>query len=324
MTNDSCCYSASLLCGIGLFIVTGAQGQSYPTKSIRMIVPFPAGGNTDILGRAVGQKLSELLGQQVVIDNRGGAGGVIGTELAAKSPPDGYTILFASSSHGINPGLRKLPYDSDKDFAAITSVASLPMILVVHPSLPVKTANDLVRLAKSRKSELNYASSGGGTIPHLAAELFKSRTGANLVHIPYKGNGPAVIDLLAGQVELMISGMSSVMPHVKSGKLRAIAVASGRRSQAAPEVPTFAESGIAGAEAMSWFVLLAPAATPRDIVNRLNGETVKVLRLPDVRQRFETEGADPIGNTPEETTAFIRDEISKWTRVIRDAGIKLE
>lgn len=324
MANDSCRYSRWLLCAIGLCVVAAAQAQSYPTRPVRMIVPFPAGGNTDILGRAIAQKLSASLGSSVIVDNRGGAGGTVGSEAAAKSAPDGYTVLFASSSHGINPAVRRLPYDSEKDFAAITTVATLPMILVVHPSLPVRTAKDLVRLATSRKGELNYASSGGGTIPHLSAELFKSRTGAKLVHVPYRGNGPAVIDLVAGQVELMISGISSVMPHVNSGRLRAIAIASARRAAAAPQVPTYAESGINGAEAMSWFVLFAPSATPPAIVKHLNGEMVKTLRLPDIRQRFESNGAEPIGDTPEEAAAFVRNEIAKWGKVIQAAGIKLE
>lgn len=308
-----------------MFVVaaTAAFGaKRYPFKPVRLIVPFAAGGNTDIVARAIAQKLAENLGQQIVVDNRGGAGGVIGTELAARAPSDGYTLLMVSASHVINPGLRKLPYDTAKDFAAISIVADVPVILVVHPSLPVTTVPQLVALAKARPGQLNCASGGSGTTAHLAAELLKSAAAIDFVHIPYKGVGPALVDLLGGQVQMMFSAMPSVMPHVRQGRLRALGIAAAQRSPALPDLPTIREAGIPGVDANVNFALLAPAATPREIIARLNSEIVKILRMPEVRERMLSEGAVPVGNSAGEASRFLAGEIARWSKVTKALGLR--
>lgn len=308
-----------------MFVVaatTAFGAERYPSKPVRLIVPFAAGGNTDIVARAVAQKLAESLGQQVVVDNRGGAGGVIGTELAARASSDGYTLLMVSASHVINPGLRKLPYDTAKDFTAISIVADVPVILVVHPSLPVKTVPQLVALAKARPGQLNCASGGSGTTAHLAAELLKSAAAINFAHIPYKGVGPALVDLLGGQVQMMFSAMPSVMPHVRQGRLRALGIAAAQRSPALPDLPTIREAGIPGVDANVNFALLAPAATPKEIIARLNGEVGKILRMPEVRERMLSEGAVPVGNSAEEATRFLAGEIARWGKVTKALGLR--
>jgi tripartite-type tricarboxylate transporter receptor subunit TctC len=291
-----------------------------------MIVPFPPGGPNDILGRVIGAELSRQFNQQVVIDNRGGAGGTIGTDLAAKAAPDGYTLLLGgTASMAINPGLMaKLPYDAVNDFALITLLATAPSLLVVHPSLPVKTVRDLIVLAKAKPGTLNYASAGIGTPPHLAGELFKAMAGVSLVHVPYKGGGPALTDLLAGQVELYFSGISSALQLARDGKVRPIAVTSLKRTAVAPELPTIAEAGVPGYEVGNWYAVVAPARTPAPVIARLNGELVKATRNAEIKRRFLELGADPVGSTPEELAKYQRAEIEKWAKVIKSAGIKPE
>lgn len=318
---------ARCLCFITLATLAGAAlAQGFPTKAIRMIVPFPPGGPNDILGRVVAQKLTDQIGQQVVVDNRGGAGGIIGAELAARAAPDGYTLLLGgTASLSINPSLhRKLPYDPIKDFAPVSLVGTAPSILITHPSVPVKTVKQLIDLAKAKPGHLNFASAGIGTPPHLAGELFKSMAGVDMVHVPYKGGGPALTDLLAGQVGIYFSGISSALPFVREGRLRGIAVTSARRTAVMPEMPTIAESGLPGYEVGNWYAIVAPAATPKAIVIRLNHEIVKTLAVPDVKKRFIELAADTLGSTPEELTAYNRSEISKWAKVIKSAGIKPE
>jgi tripartite-type tricarboxylate transporter receptor subunit TctC len=314
------CVAAALLC------MTAAHGQSaYPQKPIRLVVPFPPGGGTDILARLLGHKMSELLSQQIVVDNRGGAGGTIGTDIAAKAPPDGYTLILVSGSHAINPGLYpKLPYDSIGDFAPITQIATAPGILVVNPSLPVKSVKDLIALARTKPNEINYASAGSGTPPHLAAELFKVMAKIDMVHVPYKGNAPAFTDVIGGQVSLIFPTMPSAMPFIKSGKLRPIAVTSAKRSPAAPDIPTIAESGLPGYEATSWYGILAPAGTPPQIVARLHEVLVSVIGAPDMKDKLAAQGLDPVGNTPQEFAAVIKSEIVKWAKVIKASGAKPE
>ena len=303
-----------------------AFAADYPAKAVRMIVPFPPGGPNDILGRVVAQKLSEQLGQQVVIDNRGGAGGIIGAELAARAVADGYTLLFGgTASLAINPSLhRKLPYDPLRDFAAVSLVGTAPSLLTVHPSLPVKNVKDLIDLAKAKPGQLNFVSAGVGTPPHLAGELFKNMTGIDMVHVPYKGGGPALTDLLAGQVGIYFSGISSVLPYVREGRLRGLAVTSAKRTAVMPETPTIAESGLPGYEVGNWYAIVAPAATPGTVVTQLNREIVRALIVPGVKKRFLELAADPVGSTPGELTAYNRSEIAKWANVIKSAGIKPE
>jgi len=291
-----------------------------------MIVPYPPGGGTDIVGRIVAQKLSEALGQQVVVDNRGGATGSIGAELVAKSLPDGYTILMGNiAPNAINVSLQpKLPYDPVADFAPVSLVAITPNILVVHPSLPVKTVKELVALARARPGQLNYPSAGVGSSSHLAGELLAILTGIRIVHIPYKGGGPAMIDTISGEMQMMFATMPAAMPHVKSGRVRPVAVTTTQRSPTLPELPTVSETGVKGYEASTWYGVLTPARTPRPVIDRLHGETVRMLAAPDVRERLGSQGFEPAGSTPEEFAAYIKSEIAKWGKVIRTAGIRPE
>lgn len=296
----------------------------YPSKPVRFIVPSAAGGGTDIIARAVAQKLSEALGQQFVVDNRPGAGQMIGIELVAKSPADGHTILMAASTLAINPIMyKKVTYDPVRDFAPITQAASLPNILVVHPSLPVKSVAELVEYARRQPGKLNFASAGIGTSPQMSIELLKSMTGIDMVHIPYKGTTPGVVDLLAGQVSVMAPNLLTALPHIKAGKLRALAVTSARRTEALPEVPTIAET-LPGYESAQWYGVLAPAGTQREIVARLHAEIVRALKHSDVKDRLAADGAEPVGSSPEEFAVFIKSEIDKWARVARAAGIHPE
>jgi tripartite-type tricarboxylate transporter receptor subunit TctC len=303
-----------------------AFAQSYPNKPIRLVVPFPPGGTTDILARDVGQRLTEALGQPVVIDNRPGAAGNIGSEIVAKSTPDGYTLLMCTvSSHAINPSLySKLPYDHIKDFAPVVLVARVPNVLEVNPSVPVYTVTDLIKLAKEKPGQLNFASSGSGTSIHLSGELFKTMAGVNMVHVPYKGSAPAVTDLVGGQVHLMFDNLPSSLQQIKGGKLRAIAVTSAQRSPALPDIPTIAESGLPGFEATSWFGVLAPAGTPAAIVNRLNAEVDKWLQSDSGKAQLLEQGALPAGGTPEEFAAYIRAETEKWAKVVKVSGAKVD
>jgi tripartite-type tricarboxylate transporter receptor subunit TctC len=305
---------------------SGAFAADYPTKPIRLVVPFSAAGTTDFLARAIAQKLGQNMGTTVIVDNRPGAGGNIGSDIVAKSDPDGYTLLLGTvGTHAINASLyKKMPYDTVKDFAPITLVASVPNIVVVHPSVPAKSIKELLALAKSKPGQLTFASSGNGSSIHLSGELFKSMAGVDMLHVPYKGSGPAVSDLIGGQVNMMFDNMPSSLPHVKAGRLRAIAVTSAKRSPAAPDVPTIAESGVPGYEAVAWFGVLAPAGTPPAIVNKLNAEIVKVLKSPDVAQRLASQGAEPVSNTPEEFSAYIKTEMVKWAKVIKASGAQVD
>jgi tripartite-type tricarboxylate transporter receptor subunit TctC len=312
--------AAALVC------VTAAHAQpAYPQKPIRLVAPFAPGGGTDILARLIGQKASEMLGQQIIVDNRGGAGGTIGTEIAAKAPPDGYTLILVSASHAINPGLYpKLPYDSVSDFAPITQIATSPGILVVNPSLPVKSVKDLIALARAKPGQVNYASAGSGTPPHLAGELFKVMAKIDMVHVPYKGNAPAFADVIGGQVSLIFPTMPSAMPFIKSARLRPLGVTSAKRSPAAPDIPTIAESGLPGYEATSWYGILAPARTPAQIVARLHEVLVAVIAAPDMKDKLAAQGLDPVGNTPQQFAAVIKSEIAKWVKVVKASGAKPE
>ncbi|MBE0556826.1 MAG: tripartite tricarboxylate transporter substrate binding protein, partial [Proteobacteria bacterium] len=288
-----------------------------------LVVPFPPGGNTDIIARAIGNELGKNLGAPLVIDNRGGAGSTIGTAIVTKAPADGYTILMVSGAFVINPSMFKnLPYDSIKDLAGITMVADVPAALVVHPSVPAKNLKELIAYAKANPGKLNHASSGKGSIGHLAGELLASMADIKLTHVPYKGSGPAVIDVLGGYVQMLITSIPSVMPHIKSGKLRAIALAGTKRSSGAPEIPTFIESGLPGFIVSGGFGLLAPAKTPREVIKTIHAATVKSLKDPAVRERLASQGADPVGSTPEEFDAFNRSEIEKWVGVAKKAGIE--
>jgi tripartite-type tricarboxylate transporter receptor subunit TctC len=315
-------------CIAALAIAYGALAHAqapYPTKPVRLIVPQSPGASTDLTARLIAQKLSAAFGQPVVVDNRPGAGSIIGTDLVAKAAPDGYTLLVVASSITLNPSLhRNLPFDVLRDLAPITQLSAFPNLLTVHPALPVKTVKDLIALAKAKPGSLNYGSSGSATGTHLSAELFKYMTGIDMVHVPYKGGGPAVQALLGGQVQLNFATIVSVLPHVRSGKLRAIAVTTAKRSPSMPEIPTIAESGVPGYDHGPWNGFLAPARTPRAVIARLNEETARILHLPETKAVFTNEGAEPVGNKPEEFGAIIKAETAKWGKVIQSAGIKAD
>jgi tripartite-type tricarboxylate transporter receptor subunit TctC len=302
----------------------GAAG--YPAKPLKMVMPFPAGGPTDILGRLLGQKLTEAWGQNVVIDNRPGGGGMIGAALAAKSPPDGYTIFLGGiTTLVISTFLQKnMPYDPVRDFHPVTQATIQPILLMVHPSLPVKTVKEFITLARARPGEVNYASSGPGGSGHLAGELFRSITAINIVHVPYRGAPPALTDLMSGQVQVMFGTMLASVPQIRVGKIRAVALTGPKRSVALPEVPTFAEAALPTYDASSWNGILVPTGTPRPIIDRLHGELAKILRNPGVLDRLVNDGPVPIGNTPEEFAAVIKAEQAKWGKVIRDANVRIE
>jgi len=311
---------------LGAVLASAAQGQSgYPSKPIKIIVPFGAGGPADIYGRLVAQRISEPLGQQVIVEDRPGAGSVVGTEAVAKSAPDGYTLLVISNTHPINETLYpRLPYNLLRDFAAVTQINVMPNVLVVRPNAPFNSVKELIAYAKANPGKLNYASSGSGTPYHLAAELFKAMTGISMVHIPHKASGEARASVLGGQTDLMFDSLPTTHQQVSSGKLKALAITSTRRSPLLPNVPTVAEAGVPGYEADLWLGLVAPAATPTVIVNRLNVETVKVLRRPDVREIFTKDGTEPIGNSPEQFAAVLKEQVEKWGRVVKFSGAKVE
>jgi len=301
------------------------DAKDYPNKPIRFIVPYPPAGGTDIVARILTEPLAAALGQPIIIDNRGGAAGNLGTDIAAKSAPDGYTILFTLSSHTINPKLYdKLPFDVEKDFAPISLAALIPQILVAHPSVPVNNVSELIALAKREPGKLNYASVGTGSPGHIAGELFKLKTGVDIVHVPYKGGGPAVTDTLGGQVQLLFVSIPAALQYVKAGKLKALAVTSDKRSQAAPDIPTIAESGVPDCVVNSWYGALAPAKTPPAIVAKLQAAFAKVLALPEVKERLFLQGAEAASSTSAEFDRRIRDELKQWEYVIREARIKAE
>ena len=299
--------------------------QAYPAKPVRLMVPFVPGGNTDIIARVVAPEMSKALGQQLVIENRGGAGSTIGTEVVAKSPPDGYTLLLVSAAHVINPAMiKKLPYDSIRDFAPISVVADVPTAFAIHPTLPVKNVKEFIALAKARPGQLNYSTAGRGTVGHLSAELLSSIAQIKMVHIAYKGTGQSITDLIAGHVQLQFSSMPAVINHARAGKLRLLAQTGEKRSAAAKDVPTMLESGVKGFVVSSGFGLLAPAGTPRPVIDRVHGALLKALAEPNVRNNLSGQGADPVGNTPEAYDAFNKAEIAKWIKVAREAGIDPE
>ena len=303
----------------------GASAQPFPTKPIRIIVPFPAGGTTDVFARMISQKLSENLKQQVLVDNRAGASGMIGTEMVVKAPSDGYTLMITATHHAINPSLyKKLPYDTLKDLVAITLVATSPNVLVAHPTFPPNTIQELIALARAKPGQLNFASTGIGGANHLSGELFKSMAGIDIVHIPYKGAAPAMNDLLAGHVSLMFDTIGIELPYVKAGKLKALAVTTAKRTTIAPDIPTIAESGLPGYEAVSWFGMYGPAGMPKEILTRINTEVAKVLHSPDIQKRFIDYGAEAIVNSPEQFAVYLKSEMAKWAKVVKDCGVQLD
>ncbi len=316
----------TVIAALALLAATHAFAQAYPSKPIRLVVPFPPGGAVDFYARVVQAPLSEALGQQVVIDNRVGASGMIGADFVAKSPPDGYTLLLGNiASLAINVGLyTKMAYDPAKDLTPITHTIDVNYVLVVHPSVPVHTVAELIAYAKANPGKLSYGSAGSGSLPHLGGELFKSLTGTDMIHVPYKGGGPMVTDLLGGTTQLVIADQASLMPFVTSGKLRALAVASPARSPNYPDLPTIAEAGVPGFQAVAWNGLVGPAGLPPEIVKRVHDAFVATMALPDVRKKLVTGGLDPVGDSPEEFGRFIRAEIAKWSKISKDVGAHVD
>jgi tripartite-type tricarboxylate transporter receptor subunit TctC len=302
-----------------------AHAQSYPMKPVRLVSPSSAGGGSDIIARILAPKLAERIGQQVVVENRAGAGTVIGSDHVAKSAPDGYTLLLGISTLATNPALlKKMPYDAVRDLAPITQVAQSPNVLVVHPSVPVHSVKELIAFVRARPGQLTFASAGVGTNPHMTMELFRSMAKLEIVHVPYKGSAPAITDLVGGHVAMMSATALTGIPQIRAGRLRGLGVSSAKRSASAPELPTIAEAGVPGYEATQWYGLLAPAGTPSDVIKRLHAETVKILQLPDVKARLAGDGAEPVGDTPEEFGRFIAAELAKWAKVAREAKIQPE
>jgi tripartite-type tricarboxylate transporter receptor subunit TctC len=323
-------FPASIAIGalaLSLAFPAGAQAAAaYPTKPVKLVIPFPPGGPLDIVGRAIAQKLTDAWGQSVVVDNRPGAGGNIGADLVAKSPPDGYTILMgALSTHAVNPSLyAKMPYDAIADFAPITLVAVTPNVLVVNSALPVNSAKEFIAYAKANSGKLAFGSGSNGSAGHLAGELFKVDTGTDITHIPYKGGAPATQALLAGDTQFMFDNLANAMPQVKAGKLKALAVTTAERSKLAPELPTMAEAGLAGFDISTWFGLFAPAGTPKNIIARWNAEVAKILNSPEMREKLIAQGAEPSPTTPEQFAAFVKSEIPKYAKIIKASGAKVD
>jgi tripartite-type tricarboxylate transporter receptor subunit TctC len=314
---------------LAVVLVAGPGAVSaadYPVKTVRIVVPFAAGGSTDLLARNVAQRLSEAWKQPVIVDNRAGGGGIIGADHAAKSPPDGYTLLLGTvTTHGVAPTLYpKLPFDAIRDFAAVVELASIPQLLSVHPSIPVRSFKEFLALARAKPGALNFGTGGQGSASHMAAELLMSMAKIRMVHVPYKGTGPAMSELLGGHLSLMFDVVMTSLPHAKAGRLRSVGISSLTRSEVIPDVPTLHESGMPGFEALVWFGLFAPAGAPPDIVRRINEETVRALRQPKMREILIGQGIDVVAGTPQEFTARVKDEVGKWGKVIRDAGIKLD
>ncbi len=301
-----------------------AAADSYPSKPIRLIIPFPPGGSNDIVGRLVATQLSQRLGKQVVVDNRGGAGGVLGTDLAAKSAPDGYTLLIISAAYAMNPSLYKLPFDPLKSFVPVAKLGTGPNALTVFPGLPVNSVKDLLALAKEKPGQLNYAAAGVGSFQHLASELFRILANINVVAVQFKGGGPAMIDVMGGYTQICLGSLIQVLPHIQSGKLKVLGTGGSKRSAALPNVPTIAEGGVAGYEANNWWGVLAPAGTPQPIVDRLHKEISAILSSPETKKTFETEGAEVDDMTPGEFGAYIAAETAKWAKVVKESGIKAE
>ena len=303
---------------------TPAAAQDYPSRPVRLIIPFPPGGSNDVVGRMIGTQLSERLGKQVVVDNRAGAGGVVGTELAASAPKDGYTILIVSMAHAVNPWLYKLPYDPLKAFTPISVLASGPNVVAVHPSLPVNSIKELVALAKQKPGELQYASAGVGSFQHLGGELFKLEAGVNMLHVPFKGGGPAMIDVVGGHTKLLFSSLVQTTPHIRSGKLKALGTGGSKRNAVLPEVPTVAEAGVPSYEAVNWWGIVAPAGTPQPVIDRVHKALTAVQTSPEVQKQFSSEGAEIVQMSPPEFGAFMEREMKKWERVVKEGHIKAE
>ena len=311
---------------LGIALAALAHAQGYPSKPVRIIAPFAPGSTIDIIGRIIAPRLTEALGQPVIVENRSGAGGMLGMDAAAKSAPDGHTLAIgALGPLAMNPSLYpKTPFDPVRDFAAVSLLATGPVVIAVHPSIPARTVTELVELAKKRPGQLNYGSPGVGTSPHLTGELFKIQTGADIVHVPYKGNAEAITDLIGGQISIVFTGVPPVVPLAKAGKVRLLATTGKQRMPNLPDVPTIAEAGVNGADVLIWYGVVVPAATPRDVIARLNREIVKLMNLPDVREKFAQQSVDPATDTPEQFAQMIRDEVARWSKVIRAAGIKVE
>ena len=312
-------------CAITLLAAGSAVAQPYPTKPIRLIVPFAPGGGTDITGRAIAMKLSEALGQTVVVDNRAGANGTIGADIAAKAPPDGYTLSMISSSHSVNPSImKKLPYDLINDLAPVTQATTQPYALILHPSVAAKSVKELIALVKAKPDSLNYGSSGTGGLSHLSGALLCSMTGITMTHIPYKGGSPALTDLVGGQIQMLFSTILQAQSQLKGGRVRALAVTTARRSAGAPDLPTMQEAGVAGYEVAGWYGMVAPLKTPAAIIARLNTETVKALRAADIKDKLAADGSEPVGSTSEAFSLHIKTEVAKWQKLVKDANIRAE
>ena len=313
-----------IIVGCALACALPVAAQTYPTKPVRLIIPFPPGGSNDIVGRLVGQQLAERLGKQVVVDHRGGAGGVLGSDIAANSPPDGYTLLIISAAYAFNPSLYKLSYDPEKAFAAVSMLGTGPNALTIYPKLPVKSVKELIALAKAKPGTLNYASAGVGSFQHLGSALFVMMAGINVVHVPFKGGGPAMADVMAGNTQICLGSLIQMIPHVNSGRLKMLGIGSTKRTPAFPDVPTIAEAGVPGYDASNWWGILTPAGTPAPIVKRLYGEITSILASPDIRKRFESQGADAVTMPPAEFAKFIKKETAKWAKVVKEANIRAE
>ncbi|HXF66178.1 MAG TPA: tripartite tricarboxylate transporter substrate binding protein [Burkholderiales bacterium] len=316
-------FPAAVMAAVLACAAAQAAGQ-YPSRPVRLIIPFPPGGSNDIVGRMIGLQLSERLGRAVVVDNRGGAGGVIGTEIAAKSQPDGHTLLIVSVAYAFNPALYKLSYDPVKSFVPVAMIGTGPNALAVHPGVAAQSVKELIALAKAKPGELHYASAGVGTFQHLGSELFRIMAGINLVHVPYKGGGPATIAVVAGQAQISIGSLIQTLPHIRAGRLRVLGTGGAKRAAILPEVPTIAEAGLPGYEASNWWGILAPAGTPAAVVRRLHEEVAAIVASPEVQKWFVSEGAEAVNRSPEEFGKFIQTEIVKWARVVKQAGIKAE
>jgi tripartite-type tricarboxylate transporter receptor subunit TctC len=310
---------------LALSAAFSATASEYPSKPIKWVVPFPPGGAMDVMARTLGEKLAQSMKKPVVIENRAGAGGVIGSGLVAKSDPDGHTLMIVSIGHAVNPSLYpRLPYDAAKDFEPVSLVGIVPNILVVNPSIKATSVKDLIALAKAEPGKLSYASAGTGTTVHLAAELFSSIADVDIMHVPYKGSSPAVTDLIGGQVNMMFDSVSSAKPYIESGRVKALAVTTTKRSSLFPNVPTMAEAGVKGYELSGWYAVFVPAKTPKPIVDRLHSELVKALKQPDVLQRFKSIGAEPVGSSPDELATYMKSETARWTKVVQDRHIKAD
>ena len=315
-----CAALAALVLGGG----AAMAADSYPTRPIRLIVPFPPGGSNDIIARVIGQQLGDRLGKPLVIDNRGGAGGLVGTETAVHAQPDGYTLLIISVAYSYNPAIYKLPYDPVRAIAPVGQLGTGPNALVVHPSVPAKSVKELVALAKARPGQLNYATAGIGSFQHMSSEMFRIMSGINIVHIPYKGGGPAMLAVIAGQAQISIGSLLQELPHIRSGKMRALGTGGAKRSPALPDVPTIAEGGVTGYEANNWWGIVAPAATPSPIIKKVNAEIGAILALPETQKWFMTEGGEAVSRSPDEFRKWILAEMAKWGKVVKEAGIKAE